>query len=243
MLKSRSLGCDIPAPSFDAAALDAYLDIVGDPTPIIRRGLAAITPAVWRDGIDGIIGVFGIDHDHHCFHVGPHDWATFHEPQITAGFVHFLNSGDHSRRLARSIAFVQAASRCAGNLLNLTDIRSARCVAEENRTDILVELQGGQQLIGASIEAKFGHKLTRGQLPKSYRHVCTRSWDLTNSVLLVVAPDPATLNAAVMRQNRKAGWRATSWWALLGHLERLTDPAHDCSDYRRFRRTVWARAY
>jgi hypothetical protein len=237
------LAASIAPPRFDAAALHAYLHGVGDPTPLIRQGLDMIQSAEWAGGADGLTDLFGLDRRHHCFHVAPHAWATFHEPQITAGFVHFLTAGDRPRRLSRAISLAQAAAHCAGKTLDVRGIVSARCAAEENRTDILVELHGGPRPIGASIEAKFGHQLTTGQLPKAYAHASAQGWDLEKSAFLVVTSDPADLTLAIMRQNRPRGWRATAWWALLSELERLTDPAHDCADYRRFRRTVWHRAY
>lgn len=230
------------APRFDAVALCVLLEVIGDPTPLIRRGLQMIPSYEWREGAGGMATTFATDLPGHCFHVKPHAWSRYHEPQITAGFAHFLNSGDHRRQLARSIAFVLAAARCAGRAIDVSAVRSAWCMAEENRTDIMVELRGGVRPIGTSIEAKFGHRLTKGQLPKAFRHARdTRDWDVEQSILLVVAPDEADLNTLILRQNRS--WRTASWWTLLSHLEQLTDPADDCSDYRRFRRTVWHRAY
>ncbi|MFN3725240.1 MAG: hypothetical protein ACK4SZ_02930 [Allosphingosinicella sp.] len=229
--------------AFDPRPLEAYLDFAGDPTPLIRRGLAGIPVPEWRHGDSAVTRLFRLDQATHCFHVAPYQWAGFHEPQITGGFVNFLNSGTAARRQARALALARAAASCAGKELDDSSVRTVRCVAEENRTDILVELHGGPQPFGVSIEAKFGHQLTRGQLPKALEHVQDRSWKLEKSILLVVSPDPRDLSSAILGQNRKHGWSATSWWALLIELERHTDPEHDCEDYRRFRRTVWHRAY
>lgn len=233
-----------PAPDFDDNALKAYVQVVGDPTPLIRSGLPMIGSPAWSLGLWGITSLFSLANPTHCFRVLPHAWARFHEPQVTAGFAYFLNSGPARCRVARALAFVKAAARCAGrnvSSIDAFDVQTARCVAEENRTDILVELRSGSRRVGAAIEAKFGHKLTRGQLPKALRHVRDCDWIVQDSVLLVVSPDAASLNPAIMRQNRN--WHAASWWSLLSNLEQLTDPDHDCDDYRRFRRTVWRRAY
>lgn len=236
---------ELPTSSFDAAALATLLGVIGDPSPLIRRGLPMIAPPAWHTG--ALSELFGLDVPTHCFHAAPHDWVKFHEPQITAGFAHFLNSGDGRRRLARAVALVKAAALCAGRVeaeLDAYDARAARCVAEENRTDILVELDCGSRQTGASIEAKFGHQLTNDQLPKARRHVhVARKWDMDSAILLVVAPDLTQLNGAIFRRNEVQGWRATSWWALLSEYERLFDPAQDCDDFRRFRRTVWRRAH
>lgn len=236
---------EMNASPFDATALLAWLDIVGDPTPMIRRGLPMIDPPAWD--ADALAALFGFDNANHCFHVAPHQWARFHEPQITVGFAHFLNSGTTAMRLSRVVAFAKAAALCAGRdpaAIDAFCATSARCVAEENRTDILVELRHGGQRIGVSVEAKFGHRLTAGQLPKALKHardVC--GWAMDHAILLVVAPDPDVLQASVLRQNRRFGWHVASWWSLLTQLERVMAPDFDCHDYRRFRRTVWHRAY
>lgn len=237
----------ISARAFDAQILEEYLELIGDPVSLIRRGIPMIAPQPWAAGRNGIEQLFGLHRQSHCFSVSPHAWTRFHEPQITAGFAHFLNEGSHKVRRSRAFALFQAAALCSDQKLDGIDDFdgfSVRCVAEENRTDILIELRSGSKLIGASIEAKFGHQLTRGQLPKAYNHardVCR--WAMNQSIFLVVAPDTTALNSAILRQNKKFGWRAASWWTLLSHLEQQIDPAHDCADYRRFRRTVWHRAY
>ena len=238
---------DIRAPDFDGTALERWLDIVGDPTPTIRQGLPMIPPPSWRDSAAGLTTLFALDRPQHCFHAAPHLWARFHEPQITGGFAHFLSSGTHRQQVARVVAFAAAAAVCAGRdaeAILAFDATSARCVAEENRTDILIELRRGAMRIGAVVEAKFGHRLTKGQLPKARKHagdVC--GFDLNRSMLLVVTPDVATLDRNILNANRKYGWRAASWWVLLEQIERFTAQAHDCDGYRRFRRTVWHRAY
>jgi len=238
----RSAATIVP-PTFHARDLEAFLVVTGDPTSLVRRGLECIPSPAWGHGEGAISRFFGTGVATHCFHVAPHEWAWFHEPQITAGFVHFLNDGNRPRRLARALALFQSAAACAGKHVDVSDVRDARCVAEENRTDILVELHNGLQPFGVSIEAKFGHALTRGQLPKALHHVKTLGWNQEDSIMLVVAPHPTDLDAVILRQNRKHGWRASSWWALLARLEQFIDQQHDCDDYRRFRRTVWHRAY
>lgn len=237
----------LPLKRFDREALSAYLTIAGDPTPVIRGGLAAVPSPVWATCADGLASLFRSTQPSHCFHSQPHGWARFHEPQITAGFAHFLTLGDRRRRVARAKAFVAAAWACGGRdptTITSRAVDGTRCVAEENRTDILVELRSGSTLIGASIEAKFGHHLTTGQLPKALRHARDAcGWNLHEATLLIVAPDADALDGPILRRNRQFGWRATSWWSLLSHIESFTDPDHDCDDYRRFRRTVWRRAY
>lgn len=237
----------VPPPRFDEGALRSWFDRV-DPGPLIRAGLERrdvppISRPVW--GGEALSQLFGLDRPTHCFHTTPHVWASFHEPQITCGFAHFLNKGGGSQRLARAVTLLKAAMVCAGKdpaIVDAFGATSARCKAEESRTDILVELHHGDRRIGTSIEAKFGHRLTRGQLPKAMRHAESRGWTMADSALLVVAPGDAKGGKTILRNYRNAGWRTTDWATLILKIEAFTDAQHDCADYRRFRRTVWYRA-
>ena len=104
-------------------------------------------------------------------------------------------------------------------------------------------LRRGSRRIGASIEAKFGHSLTKGQLPNALAHVrdvC--GWSIFDSTLIVVAPDDLT-EMKLMQANRRFGWRCTTWWIPLQRVEQLTAAEHDDDEYRRFRRTIWHRVY
>lgn len=233
----------IAAPRYDVAALTAWFARV-DPAPLIRSGMPMIPAPTWDRG--ALSALFGLDNPNHCFHVAPHRWATFHEPQITGGFAHFLNSGDHRQRLARAVAFVKATATCAGadpKFIDDFDATFARCVAEENRTDLLVELRRGEQRIGAAVEAKFGHLLTTGQLPKAEQTITDLGAKPEDFIRLIVAPDPLHVDKFILRDEGE-NWTTMSWSGLLGSLERHIAPGTaDCADYRRFRRTVWHRAY
>ncbi len=235
------------AQRFDRESLESYLEIVGDPLPLIRRGLASLQVPDWQSCVQGLSAHFNLADDHHCFHVPPHRWARYHEPQITAGFSHFLSLGSQRCRVERAAALAKAVATCVGTGTAAMDglsFDSAVCRAEENRSDIVLELSAGSRRMGVSIEAKFGHQLTKGQLPKARDHVRENyGWEPGDTYLLVIAPDPDTLDALILRQNRRFGWRATSWWEFLSVLERVTNPSFDCEEYRRFRRTVWHRAY
>lgn len=225
-----------PAPRFDAAALAAWLDLVGNPDATIRLKGDSFPTRDWA--ADGLCDLFDLDAAHHCFHSSPHTWARFHEPQMTRGLAHFLSAGDPARRRARCVAFVKAAALCAGVKAGpFEHVSTATAVAEENRTDLLVTLRNGGRPFGASIEAKFGHALTPGQLQKAREHVDGLEWDPDASVLLVVAPEARKLPARLKR------WRSTCWWSLLSQFERQLASAHDCEEFRRFRRTIWHRAY
>lgn len=194
----------------------------------------------WPQGARAMATVFKDLGESHCLHLAPHAWAEFHEPQITRGFVHFLKSGGAQQQLARAIAFVKAATLSAGGdhaAIDCFKPQSARCAAEEERVDILVELRRDSNRIGAAVEAKFGHHLTSEQLPNAWRHAIEQChWDPERSAFLVIAPVATQVDGPVMRKHVER-WTAISWWGFLNHLERLTDADYDCQDYRRFRRT------
>lgn len=239
----------VAPPRYDDAALQSWFDRV-DPGPAIRAGLSRsdlppIPPPEWNR--EALTRLFGLDRASHSFHAAPHVWAGFHEPQIARGFAHFLNEGCLAQRLARATALVKAALFCAGKDSTSVDevgLIAAYAAAEENRTDLLVELRGAGHKIGALIEAKFNHRLTRRQLPKAMKYVRDkREWILDDSALLVVAPGRANPGDAILRNYRNAEWRATDWASLILAIESFTDAQWDSTDYRRFRRTVWHRAH
>ena len=231
--------CDRPAPRFDAAALTVWLNMVGDPTEIIREKGAPFPAPCWCE--TGLVRLFDLDAAHHCFHSAPHIWTRFHEPQITGGLAHFLNDGPPAQCRARAIALVTAAAQVAGkSVASYQRAHSVFAIAEENRTDLLITLYSDGKPTGASIEAKFGHQLTGGQLRKAYKHVeGTLHWDMETAVLLVVAPEAPGLP----KKDSDKGWRSTSWWSMLNAFETCLDPSCDDEDFRRFRRTIWSRAY
>lgn len=213
----------------------------------ICRGLPHVRPYPWPSGFASLGALFGLDAETHCFGETPHGWIDPLEPQITKGFVHFLSSGSPDRRRARCLSFVKAAlacSPCSQSIKEAWRPVSACAEAEENRIDILVELTDGQSRFGAAIEAKFGHHLTPGQLEAADRHVLDldgRSWDPSRSAFLVIAPLLSQIDVELLKPNPR--WRPLSWWAFLTKLEQEIDGAQDCVDYRRFRRSVWYKAY
>lgn len=213
----------------------------------IRSGIPAVRPRPWHEDRSGLETIFGLTAATHCFDEPPHGWAHLLEPQITRGFVHFLNEGDGQRRSARCLSFVRAALACSPRSRPIPQgwqPTGAVAEAEENRIDILVELTDGHRRFGAAIEAKFGHKLTSGQLEKAEDHVTDRKgrhWDAARSAFLVIAPLTQRIDRKLLA--RRPNWYAASWWAFLNRLEREIGQSDDCRDYRRFRRTVWYRSY
>jgi hypothetical protein len=199
----------------------------------------------WTESRLDLNRYFALELESHCFAEPAYEWIGLLEPQVTRGFVHFLNEGPSERRLGRCSAFARAAARFThGSIECLADLQPTGSLAraEESRIDVLVELRGKARVQGVAIEAKFGHTLTKGQLRRAEAYTITeRQWSREHSSYLVIAPRRSAQHVKELRAN--ANWREISWWAFMRVLEREIEPASDTSEFRRFRRTVWWQAY
>ena len=240
-----------PLPAYDFGALLRAHRLFGDNRRIIASPLNDCPVQPWGDGLAALRRAFGLEREDHCLATEPHRWAWFHEPQITGGFVHFLNEGTRAQQHARAAALVRAAFLVAGrsaDFLAARRILDVTAAAEHpveagKRIDILIELElDDETTAGLVIEAKLGADLTQSQLPSYRKHALGRKgWRMDQTTFLIVAPQPVRLNRSVLLRNPE--WSAQSWWSFLTQLERSLSPEDDCHDYRRFRRTVWKGAY
>ena len=210
----------------------------------IRSGLALIPAISWEKSYGWLRDFFGLDNERQCFSEAQMEWTSFHEPQITRGLVHFLDAAPTSARSERCIAFARAVSasckaehrQCfSKNPLNV------RVVAEEQRIDILIELTDEQGRFGVAVEAKFKHRLTKGQLESAVNHATRRGWDLDRSCFLVIGPHLARLDYEILNQNSK--WSSVTWWGLLRYLESELSNYADSAEFRRFRSPIWSQSY
>lgn len=214
---------------------------------VIRLGLPKVRAHPWREDASSLDALFGLETETHCFNEAPHQWIDPLEPQITKGFVYFLTDCSLERQRARCLSFAKAALACSPRSIPIKSEwkpLKVRAEAEENRIDILVELSDGKTHFGVAIEAKFGHRLTPGQLEKAEQHVLDQSgpaWDSSRSAFLVVAPLISRIDAKLLKP--RPYWQPVSWWSFLTRLEHEIDGSHDCVEYRRFRRSVWYKAY
>ncbi len=240
-----------PVPAYDLAPLLRAHRLFGNNRRIIASPLNDRSIQPWGEGLAAMRRVFGLEREGHCLTTEPHRWAWFHEPQITGGFVHFLTEGSRLCSLGRTTAFVSAALHVAGRTSNalvgrrILDVSAAAELQVDGgtRIDILVELElDDESMIGVIVEAKFGADLSPTQLACYRRHALKRAgWRVDQTVLLILAPEPARLKQSVL--DRNPDWSVQSWWRFLHRLEHDLPPEHDCEDYRRFRRTVWEGAY
>lgn len=124
------------------------------------------------------------------------------------------------------------------------EIATCAAVAEEARVDLIVQAVTKEgETFGVVIEAKFGHHLTRGQLPAARRHAATRGLTDDNSAFIVVLPDVKDVGSAVFGKHGNRRWRAVSWWSLLTCMEEAIPAAADDRSYRAFRHTLWRQTY
>ena len=210
----------------------------------IRTGMKSFNTARWEHNLGGLRNYFRFDDERQCFAEGRFAWTSFYEPQITRGLVHFLDTAPTQLRKSRCAAFARAVSACCKSKQTKIfpdDPIHVRVVAEEKRIDILVEMADEQGRFGVAIEAKFNHRLTKGQLEGAVAHISDRGWDLDRSCLLVVGPHLDRLGGEILDNNTR--WSSVSWWALLRHLERELPIFADCAEFRRFRSTVWSQSY
>lgn len=238
-------------PIFATAAL-RMVDALSSHTLLLamRSGSLAAQLPSWADFEPSIRQVFKLDRPHHCFGVPPQRWAGFHEPQFTGGLAFFLASYCVRQRHARIAAFLTAAFEAAGRqpplkLSGASAIQKAEAVPEENKVDLIVTatMRTGET-VGAVIEAKFGHKLTAGQLPKAVRHARDkRGLTADNSVFLVVLPDRSDIGTRVFSKIGNKLWRSASWWQLMSRFEDALSADADDDGFRAFRRTLWQHAY
>lgn len=235
----------LAAPSFDAAPLHRLYSAFAGVEEAVRTGLPTIPLPSWSDGEGALQATFYLSASTNSLASKPHTWASFHEPQFTRGFVHFLNDGTLNQREARCRAFVRAALRCAGKApepASDTQLFALHAEAEENRIDILVELEDSDGCFGAAIEAKFWHRLTKGQLKKAETYAGNvRGWDVSRSAFIVLSPTVEQLDANQLRVAKE--WHAISWWGFLRSFEKEIAEQSDCGDFQRFRRTILYHAY
>ena len=207
----------------------------------------------WRQARQAMEGVFGFHHAHHFFHAAPIGWMSrvrLTEPQVTRAIAYFLESEDPVTRGGRIRAVLTALGSRMEGVPGKARARAEAPVTGKRSIDLLLEWQDGLGLDRAAvIEAKFGHKVKKGQLPAYRGHLLRieSQYRRTEHVgepepelLFVVSPDYRKSDARALAMNKF--WRWKSWRSLLLAYDRCLDPQHDDEAFRQFRRTLWDRA-
>lgn len=158
------------------------------------------------------------------------DWGIMlTEPQATKGLAHLVQGRE--RR-------IRGLLKGLGIAATDDEIRMATVEAETSeRIDLLIRL-GARAFI---IEAKFGHKVTKGQLARYSKALRGRKRAKGDCDILLLI-DPA--NAPDLHHKQRQRWRSSSWVELLLGFERELANApseSDDDDFRLFRRLIWHR--
>ena len=165
-------------------------------------------------------------HSDHALVRGVPDWGNFRltEPQATKGLAHLIGGNPARMRGLLDGLGVDASEE---------EVAQATIEAEKHRIDLLIRLP--QRAI--IVEAKFGHRVTAGQLSTYWTK--TAPGAQAQGVLLLI--DPETVPDLHHKQRGK--WPARSWASLLIALERAmaAAPGADDEDFRLFRRLLWRR--
>lgn len=157
------------------------------------------------------------------------DWGiALTEPQAVKGLAHLVQG-----RPDRLLALLKGL----GITFSYDELRNASIEAETpDRIDLLIKL-GRRSFI---VEAKFGHRITKGQLAR-YRRAVTgrRLCSGDRDVLLLIDPNRANN----LHHKQVSKWRVRSWAQVLLSLERemCRTTSDDDDNFRLFRCLLWNR--
>ncbi|MEJ8476914.1 PD-(D/E)XK nuclease family protein, partial [Roseibium algae] len=182
--------------------------------------------------------IYGLSRDHHSFDAPTLDWGfNLTEPQATKTIAHLLNKGSGDVLALRIIAFLSAMK--SPYVPTIGEARSAVVEAEVNRIDLVLKYQkeGSDKYSAVIIEAKFGHKITRGQLSK-YTKIIKRdkSVDMASTEWVILGIDDNAMNGLKGRQWNK--WRFVSWRGLWLRFEKAR-PIEDDPNLTIFLQWLW----
>lgn len=167
----------------------------------------------------------------HFLHRPVPDWnILLTEPQATRGLAHCIMA---HHRSARIVAFLAGLGIDASH----DELSGAFVVAEEARVDLLAIWDEGRR--GAMVEAKFGHKVTKGQLSAYGKYVRRTYRDVVAPARIVLKLDAGEYVPFKGTQSTK--WNVLSWAEFMLRMERALNDDADDDDFRLFRRLVWHR--
>ncbi len=193
----------------------------------------------YNKDVAALSDVFGISRDRHSFLAIDLDWAVrLKEPQVTKTLVRLLDMGDPAIRAERIYAFLHALgvkelSSDRGEYEKVI-IESEYEVKKSGRIDILfqeVPRVEGKQPTAVIIEAKFTHKITKGQL-KRYRDA------VNNATCILLALDERAKQGLKGRQNKI--WSFVAWRDLWLRFEKAR-PDEDFPSLEILMKTLWGR--
>lgn len=164
------------------------------------------------------------------------------EVQVTQGLVKCLISGDRTLQYNKISCLLKALPVSAdllSDFMNLPDQRKFTLEADYEvqtqkgkRIDILIQWKSETGTRAVAVEAKFGHRVTAGQLP-AYKYYCKheKKFDAPEFILL-------TLDG--QKSERNKDWKSLSWLSFLTRFEKQLSIMR-CDDliFTSFRAMVW----
>ena len=240
----------LPRLPHDLAALSLVRALVLSTSSAVHFVNTHAISVDWAEEAKSLHAFHGVATDDHCLHASAHDWLSPLERQATEGLAHFLNPPSRKLKLARVAAFFRALPppptgwpESIQTAVVLTEHRTRRRRAggSEGRIDLIVAAGDETRFKAAVIEAKFGHDLSSNPLGDYVRaaEAMKLPRDACAFLVLGVEKDPVVRE----RLKRNPLWRFVGWRRLLRALEAEMQPDLDDQDYRRFRRTLFARIH
>jgi hypothetical protein len=240
-----------PAPfAADLAALSCVKSRMLSPRAAVRILTPRKPPQPdWGRDAQSLADFHGVGDEHHCLNARVHDWLWPLERQATEGFAAFLDPPSRELKLERVAAFLRALPPPACGWPERIETASVftehrtgkRRRSNAGRVDLIVAAGGLSGFAAAVIEAKFGHDVSTNPLGDYVRAAMRMGFHQGSCVFLIVGLD----KDRIVRRRLKANpsWGFLGWRRLLRALETQMRPEIDDDDYRRFRRTLFARIH
>jgi len=183
--------------------------------------------------------VFAMDREDHAFLQDPLRWGFgLTEPMATKTLARLLSAGSGELRARRISAFLQSIGLKEG-CASLDALEHCRVIAEQDRIDLKLvwpDREGRDVIV--IIEAKFGHKVTKGQLIGYWNAVAHLHGSAPFAGIVLSLSDK---NFLALEHEERDEWRQVDWRAFWLRFERLRPLEHDPS-LRQFLSTLWHRS-
>ena len=184
--------------------------------------------------------IFGRFSPNHSFSAHLLNWGLkLTEPQATRALAHLISAGEGELRSRRIKAFLHALG--AREVPDLKTLQKCQIEAERDRIDPLFRLPivGTDKFRPVVVEAKFDHKITKGQLSRYRKAVAAnKSNYLQSAEYFILGLNQSASRGMISRQS--ISWKFVSWTQLWLKFEKLR-PQENNQDLELFMRTLWDR--
>lgn len=227
--------------SFDTSCIERFMELERETLHSQIPKIAGMLPKNRTDVPTKVLkNVFGDFHSSHSFSAPFLDWRmTLSEPTVTRTLADFLNEGSDELEARRIHAFLTALQ--VPELPELSTLAGCIVQAEVDRIDleIWIPCSDTEHFRPVIVEAKFGHKITNGQL-KKYTDARKNDTSLTfkDRHCVVLGLAPKAMKGVVGRQNNV--WKFVAWRDLWLRFEKLR-PRENNPSFNIFLRLLWHR--